>query len=99
MISMRKIVINIRHCGFMLSQKARQRYAELRALDSESSLADHMIPRDDPYLVQVVEDLGKEANGGRYAELKIVEIPDDVKWIIVEDDGAEHIAEVHRTWS
>ena len=34
-----------------------------------------------------------------YAQLKIVEIPDDVKWIVEEYDGIELIAEVHRTWS
>ena len=54
--------------------------------------------RADPLLVKVVEELGKEANGS-CAELKIVEIPDDVKWEISEYDGNEHIAEKHRTWS
>lgn len=56
------------------------------------------IGRDDPVLVQVVEELGEEANGG-YAELEIVEIPDDVDWELNEYDGMEHIAEKHRTWS
>jgi hypothetical protein len=32
------------------------------------------------------------------AELEVVEIPDDVEWIIVDYDGMEHIAEKHRTW-
>jgi hypothetical protein len=49
-------------------------------------------------LVQVVEELGKEANGN-YAKLEIIEIPDDVDWEIDEYDGMEHIAEKHRTWS
>lgn len=56
------------------------------------------IPRDDPQFIQVVEELGSKANG-QYAELKIVEIPDDVEWEIEEYDGNEHIAESHRTWS
>ena len=56
------------------------------------------IKRDDPDLVKVVEELGNEANGA-YAELKVVEIPDDVKWYIHEYDGIECINEVHRTWS
>jgi hypothetical protein len=55
------------------------------------------IERDDPALVQVVEELGEEANGA-YAELKIVEIPYDIDWQIKEYDGKEHIAEEHRTW-
>ena len=39
--------------------------------------------RCDPHLIQVVEELKEEANG-EYAQLKIVEIPDDVKWTIEE---------------
>lgn len=50
-----------------------------------------------PILVSVVEELGDEADG-EYAELKIVEIPDDVEYEISEYDGREHIAEKHRTW-
>ena len=53
--------------------------------------------RDDPTLVSVVEELGPEASGS-YSELKVVEIPDDVDWKIVEHDGKEHVAEKHRTW-
>lgn len=53
--------------------------------------------RSNPLLVQVVEELGKEANG-EYAKLKIVEIPDDTDFIIQEYDGNEWIAERHRTW-
>ena len=55
------------------------------------------IPRDDPALVQVVEELGADANA-RFAELAIVEIPDGVAWQIEEHDGYEHVAEKHRTW-
>jgi len=55
------------------------------------------IKRDDPILVQVVEELNDAANG-EYAELSIVEIPDDVDWTVQEYDGYEHIAEEHRTW-
>lgn len=55
------------------------------------------IKRDDPYLIKVVEELGEESFG-LCAELKIVEIPDDVDWEISEYDGMEHISEKHRTW-
>ena len=34
----------------------------------------------------------------KYAELKIVEIPDDVNWYVEEYDGKEHVAELHRVW-
>ena len=55
------------------------------------------IARDDPYLVRVVNELGDNASG-RHAELKVVEIPADVDWLIEEYDGLEWISEVHRTW-
>jgi hypothetical protein len=60
-------------------------------------LSTHDIDRHDPDLIKVVETLGTEANG-RCAELSIVEIPDDVEYVIEEYDGNEHIAEKHRTW-
>ena len=55
------------------------------------------IKRNDPALVEVVEELGEKANG-KYSDLKIVEIPDNVEWHIAEYDGREHVAENHRTW-
>jgi hypothetical protein len=57
------------------------------------------VERTDPILVQVVEELGSEDASGRFSELQIVEVPDDVKWQIDEYDGSEWVAEVHRTWS
>jgi len=54
--------------------------------------------RADPDLVAVVEQMGKDVDTS-YSELKIVDVPDDVKWLIEEYDGLEHIAEEHRTWS
>ena len=59
---------------------------------------DRDLLRNDPLLIQVVEEMGEKAND-RYSELKIVEIPDDVEWQIDEYDGAEWVAEKHRTWS
>lgn len=55
------------------------------------------IERNDPHLVQVVEEMGEES-WGKVAELAVVEIPDDVHWDIAEYDGNEWIAESHRTW-
>jgi hypothetical protein len=55
------------------------------------------IPRNDPILVEVVEELGEKADGS-FSKLEIVEIPDDVVWQIEEYDGREWIAEQHRTW-
>jgi len=57
-----------------------------------------LVPRDDEKLVQVVEELGAEANG-HCAELKIVAIPLDVQWEIEKVGGVEHVSELHRMWS
>lgn len=59
---------------------------------------DWEIDRDDPALVQAVEELG-ENSWGSYAQLKVVEIPDDVEWEVYEYGGNEWVAEKHRTWS
>jgi len=53
--------------------------------------------RSDPDLIAVIEEMGEKAHGWA-SELKIVEVPDDVKWHIHEYDGLEHVAEDHRTW-
>ena len=55
------------------------------------------IERNDPLLVQVVEELGEKVNS-RYSLLSIVDIPDDIEWTIDEYDGSEWVAEKHRTW-
>ncbi len=71
----------------------------LTAAYAAQTLADSDIARDDPVLVQVVEELGTAANG-KHAELKVVEIPDDVLWgIDGYDDGSETVREQHRSWS
>ena len=55
------------------------------------------LPRNDVDLVAVIERLGKKADGDR-AKIRIVEIPDDVKFTIESYDGQEWVAEKHRTW-
>ena len=64
----------------------------------ENYFDDREIPRNDPILVEVVEKLGKESYGFA-ANLKTVEIPEDVDWCIEENDGREWVSEKHRTWS
>jgi hypothetical protein len=93
---MTKIVINRCHGGFGLSAKAESKYKELAGI-TDPVFISRYIPRDDAHLVAVVELMGEAADSG-YAELKIVEIPDDVNWYIEEYDGREWVAERHRTW-
>ena len=63
----------------------------------ENSFAEWDIERNDPVLVEVVEQLGDLASS-RYGKLKIVEVPDDVKWYIHDYDGFEKVHECHRVW-
>jgi hypothetical protein len=55
--------------------------------------------RDCPFLVRVVEQMGKKAGGSGGTKLKVVEIPDDIEWEISEYDGSETVEEKHRSWS
>lgn len=77
-----------------MSLQERQRH---NTLYSQQVFNDRDLDRDDPILVQVVQELGDAASGS-HAELKIVEIPAGVEWQIEEYDGLEWIAEKHRTW-
>jgi hypothetical protein len=90
-----KIVINDCYGGFGLSKKALALYNERTGT---VLTYEYDIKRNDPILVEIVEQLGEAANGD-FAELKVVEIPDDVQWQIQEYDGDEWIAEKHRTWN
>ncbi|WP_278508210.1 hypothetical protein [Bacteroides nordii] len=61
----------------------------------------HFVPSDidrsDKDLVSIVKEFGNAASG-RFSELKIVEIPDDVDWEVSEYNGMEIIDEKHRSW-
>lgn len=48
------------------------------------------IARNDPALVQVVEELGEKANG-RFADLQITELPAGTLYRIDEYDGFEYV--------
>jgi len=108
-----KIVINTDYGGFGLSREAINRYCELKGIspgkwnDTYSYYSDFSeddIPRDDEILVKIVEELAGRADGvggkadGRFSELKIVDVPDNVNWYIEEYDGKEWVAERHQTW-
>ena len=60
---------------------------------------EHDLRRDDPVLIETVEELGLEKAADSYSSLKIVEIPYDVEWEIQNYDSQEWIAEKHRIWS
>ena len=106
---MTKIVINRCFGGFGLSELAMIDYADKKGYElgqrynhyyvkiPDGEILDCDLPRDDPDLVATVEMMG-EHSWGPYAELLVVEIPDDVEWYIEDYDGREWIAERHRVW-
>jgi hypothetical protein len=79
---MTKIVFNSCIGAFGLSEAAWQRYVALGGNAANQSA----IERTDPFLIQVVEELGKDANGPS-ADLLVAEIPTGVKYRIDETDG------------
>lgn len=109
-----KIVINDCYGGFSLSKLGFLEYCKLKGWENNigeerftddnhvklngKNICCSQIERNDPSLIKIVEDLGEKANSS-ISELKIVEIPNDVKWMIYEENGNEWIAEEHRRWS
>lgn len=88
-----EIVINKCYGGFGLSAKAMKRYGELEG----TAKSDYDMERTDPLLIQVVKELGEEANAN-YAKLAVIEIPDDVDWELFDYDGIEMVVDKNRTW-
>ena len=53
--------------------------------------------REDPVLIEVVEELGEKASG-RFGDLRVVEIPDDLDYVIDEYDGIETLHQKVEEW-
>ena len=85
-----KIVINKCFGGFSVSEEV---YEEL-GIESE----DYDKFRENKNLIEAIEKIGEKKSSGSLAELRIVEIPDDVEWEIDDYDGMESIHETHRVW-
>jgi len=85
----KKVVINACYGGFVLSQKALDEYKK------RSDRKDYYnIDRDDPVLIEIIEEMGKEADG-LCSSLVVVEVPKFLKYSIDEYDGLEWVAEEH----
>ena len=87
---MTKIVYNACYGGFGLSDKAINRYWELKGEKGPEYWYTGDLERDDPILVQVVEELGEEANG-MFAALQIEELEVGTRYRIDEYDGYESV--------
>ena len=90
-----KIVINTHFGGFCLSKHALDRYRQYA--NDGPCIDERARDRTDPILVRVVEELGSDASGD-FSRISVVEVPDDVKWVLQEYDGIEWVAEEHRVW-
>lgn len=89
-----KIIINNSYGGLCISKKAARRYCELKGInydkEFDNDFSVYGVKRTDPVLIQVVEELGEEANGF-FSRLKIEEIPNGSYYRISEYDGWEEI--------
>ncbi len=70
--------------------------AVVRASYLDSFLSE--IDRADPLVIQCIKELGAKKARAPLAELRVVSIPDDVKYEINNYDGRESIHEKHRSW-
>ena len=102
---MTKIVYNGCYGGFGLSHEAIMRYAEIKGItlkikkekygttfydENGNYFSSFEFERNDPALVQVVEELGDKANG-QSARLLIEEVPVGTMYRIDEYDGSESV--------
>lgn len=103
-----KIVINYCYGGFSVSDAVMEELNLPNNGDDWNHINNQTFDIDsDNYeqyrthapLIKAIEKIGYPNCNGAYADLKIIEIPDNVNWEIQEYDGIETIHEVHRTWS
>lgn len=88
-----KIAINTSYATFSLSEKGVQRYKEI-----SGGLNPNYRDRTNSNLIRVIEELGPYSYG-YCCILKVIHIPDDIRYTIMEYDGCESVHEEHRTWS
>jgi hypothetical protein len=86
---MAKVAYNACYGGFSLSDAAIKRYAEIKGVSAES-FYDRDLERNDPALIQVIEELGRDADG-ECAKLRIVDLPAGTQYRIDEYDGSESV--------
>jgi len=90
-----KVAINTCFGGFGLSKEAYD-YLGLE-WDNYGYKYDNQNERSNIKLIECIEELGEKANG-LYANIKIIEIPDNIKYYIDNYDGKETIRKEYDTW-
>ena len=66
-------------------------------IDCDKNLYINGSYREDEKLIKIIEELGEDANSS-FSNFKIVEIPDDMKYVIDDYDGVETLHEDVETW-
>lgn len=106
-----KVLVNECYGGYGISIEAEQLYLKKKKisyelleesygrgvyqLDDEDEETYLELDRNDPILIEVVEELGSKRASGFHAQLAIVEVPDGCQYDIHEYDGTEYI---NSTW-
>ncbi len=85
---MTKVVINVCTAGLDLSDKATARLSELIGYEPKYFWGWEDVPRHDPRLIQVIEELGEEANG-LCAVFHVKDIGDAKQYRVDECQGVE----------
>ena len=95
----KKVILNKCYGGFEVSKRGKELYAKKKGLNEKESekLWLNESYREDPTLIEVVEELGAKANGD-FGKLKIVEIPYDLDYVIDEYDGFETLHQKVQEW-
>lgn len=94
----KKVILNKCYGGFDLSDDAVALYANKKRLDfDDCKLLLDSSYREDPTLIEIVEELGPKASG-RYGKLKVVEIPADMEYVIDDYDGIETLHKKVQEW-
>ena len=95
-----KVVINRRFGGFRLSDDAEE---ILRGTAPEWFRCGRLdIPLDcrhDERLIDAVESLGPQKASGRGAMLAMIDVPDDIDYVIYDYDGLEMVIESGHYWT
>lgn len=84
-----RLAVNNGFGGFHLSEEAQKLYQQRTG--KEIGYNPSFTDRGNKDLIQVIKDLGKEANGTPFSHIAVVTIPDHSYWIITEYDGLETV--------
>lgn len=87
----------------ILSPSAKEELMRMKGITSDQyqKLEDDYCEgkhRNDPDLVRLVETMKTNVHAETHIQLVVITIPDDVNWVVQEEDGHECVSEIHRRW-